>query len=251
MRPPRHFRFKRNHGILLAIMRGNLAPELKPTAIGRNIRGIEERIGRAAERAGRSPSEITLVAVTKTVDAAAVQEAFAAGLRHFGESQIQEAKEKIPGLSCLDPHPTWHMVGHLQTNKAKTATELFDVIHSVDSLKVAEAISQHAKCDMSVLVQVNVAREASKYGFALEDIIPALEHIARLPHLRIKGLMTIAQYAEDPEEVRPVFRRLRLMRDSLGLEHLSMGMSHDFEVAIEEGATLVRIGRAIFGGREE
>ncbi len=211
---------------------------------------IRKRIAKAAERAGRSPSEVTLVAVTKTVDAAAIQEAFAAGLRHFGESRIQEAKEKLP-LVCAPAGPTWHLVGHLQTNKAKTATELFDVIHSVDSLKVAEAISQHADCDMSVLVQVNVAGEASKYGFALQDTIAALEHIARLPHLRIKGLMTIAPYADDPEEVRPVFRRLRLMRDSLGLEHLSMGMSHDFEVAIEEGATMVRIGRAIFGEREE
>jgi hypothetical protein len=227
------------------------AQDLKATEIGRNVDAIRKRIARAAKKAGRSPSEVTLVAVTKTVDAAAIQEAFAAGLRHFGESRIQEAKEKIPGLSCLDPHPTWHMVGHLQTNKAKTATELFDVIHSIDSLKVAEAISQHATCDLSVLVQVNVAGEASKYGFALQDTIAALEHMARLPHLRIKGLMTIAPYADDTEEVRPVFRRLRLMRDSLGLEHLSMGMSHDFEVAIEEGATLVRIGRAIFGGREE
>jgi pyridoxal phosphate enzyme (YggS family) len=233
-------------------MGGNAsAQDLKATGIGGNVAAIRKRMSTAAERAGRSPSEVTLVAVTKTVDAAAIQEAFGAGLRHFGESRIQEAKEKLPQLSALQPAPTWHMVGHLQTNKAKTATELFDVIHSVDSLKVAEAISQHANRDLSVLVQVNVAREASKYGFALEDIIPALEHIARLPHLRIKGLMTIAPYADDPEEVRPVFRRLRLMRDSLGLGHLSMGMSHDFEVAIEEGATLVRIGRAIFGGREE
>jgi pyridoxal phosphate enzyme (YggS family) len=226
-------------------MGGNAsAQDLKATGIGGNVAAIRKRMSTAAERAGRSPSEVTLVAVTKTVDAAAIQEAFGAGLRHFGESRIQEAKEKLPQLSALQPAPTWHMVGHLQTNKAKTATELFDVIHSVDSLKVAEAISQHANRDLSVLVQVNVAREASKYGFALE-------HSARLPHLRIKGLMTIAPYADDPEEVRPVFRRLRLMRDSLGLGHLSMGMSHDFEVAIEEGATLVRIGRAIFGGREE
>ena len=233
-------------------MGGNTAAQdLKPTGISQNVAAIRKRIAEAAEKAGRSPSEVTLVAVTKTVDASAIQEAFAAGLRHFGESRIQEAKEKLPQLSALQPGPAWHMVGHLQTNKAKTATELFDVIHSVDSLKLAEAISQHADCDLSVLVQVNIAGEASKYGFALEDIIAALEHMARLPHLRIKGLMTIAPYADDPEEVRPVFRRLRLMRDSLGLEQLSMGMSHDFEVAIEEGATLVRIGRAIFGGREE
>jgi pyridoxal phosphate enzyme (YggS family) len=227
------------------------AQDLRATGIGGNVAAIRKRIAEAAEKAGRSPSEVTLVAVTKTVEAAAIQEAFAAGLRHFGESRIQEAKEKLPQLSALQPAPIWHLVGHLQTNKAKTATELFYVIHSVDSLKVAEAISQHADCDLSVLVQVNVAGEASKYGFALQDTIAALEHMARLPHLRIKGLMTIAPYADDPEEVRPVFKRLRLMRDSLGLVHLSMGMSHDFEVAIEEGATLVRIGRAIFGGREE
>ena len=224
---------------------------MKDARIKQNLAGIRKRIAKAAEKAGRSPSEVTLVAVTKTVDVSAIQEAFAAGLCHFGESRIQEAKDKIPALSCLDPRPTWHLVGHLQTNKAKTAAEMFDVIHSVDSLKVAEAISQYASRDMSVLVQVNVAGEASKYGFVLQDTIAALEHIARLPHLRIKGLMTIAPYADNPEEVRPVFRRLRLMRDSLGLEHLSMGMSHDFEVAIEEGATLVRIGRAIFGEREE
>jgi hypothetical protein len=215
------------------------------------VTAIQKRMAEAAEKASRSPSEITLVAVTKTVDAAAIKEAHAAGLRHFGESRIQAAREKLPLLSALQPAPTWHLVGHLQTNKAKTAAELFDIIHSVDSLKVAEAISQHAGRDISVLVQVNVAGEASKHGFALQDVIPALERIARLPHLRTKGLMTIAPYVDDPEEVRPVFRRLRLMRDSLGLEHLSMGMSDDFEVAIEEGATLVRIGRAIFGGREE
>jgi len=233
-------------------MGGNTAAQnLKTTAIGRNVAAIRKRIAKAAENAGRSPSEITLVAVTKTVDAPAIREAFTAGLRHFGESRIQEAREKLPQLSALQPAPTWHMVGHLQTNKAKTAAELFDVIHSVDSLKVAETISQHSNCDKLVLVQVNVAGESSKYGFALQDTIAALEHIARLPHLRINGLMTIAPYTDDPEEVRPVFRRLRLMRDSLGLEHLSMGMSHDFEVAIREGATMVRIGQAIFGEREE
>ena len=145
----------------------------------------------------------------------------------------------------------WHLVGHLQTNKAGAAAGLFGMIHSVDSLKVAEAISRHAGADMPVLIQVNVAGEASKHGFSLQDTIPALERIARLPRVRIKGLMTIAPYVDDPEDVRPVFRRLRLMRDALGLEHLSMGMSDDFEVAIEEGATLVRIGRAVFGKREE
>lgn len=231
--------------------RNTAAQDHKATAIGRNLATIRKRIASAADRSGRSPSEVTLVAVTKTIDAPAIREAFAAGLRHFGESRIQEAREKLPQLCDLQPAPAWHMVGHLQTNKAKTAAELFDLIHSVDSLKVAEALSQHADRDLSVLVQVNVAAESSKYGFTLQDTIAALEHIARLPHLRIKGLMTIAPYTDDPEEVRPVFRRLRLMRDSLGLEQLSMGMSHDFEVAIEEGATMVRIGQAIFGEREE
>ncbi|MBN2098530.1 MAG: YggS family pyridoxal phosphate-dependent enzyme [Dehalococcoidia bacterium] len=225
------------------------ARDPKTTAIGRNLAAIQKRIAGAAEKAGRSPSEITLVAVIKTVDAPAIREAFAAGLRHFGESRIQEAREKLPQLSDLQPAPTWHMVGHLQSNKAKTAAELFSVIHSVDSIKVAEALSQHANRDLSVLVQVNVAGEAGKFGLTLQDTIAALEHIACLPHLRTKGLMTIAPYTDDPDEVRPVFRRLRLMRDSLGLEHLSMGMSHDFEVAIEEGATMVRIGQAIFGER--
>lgn len=210
---------------------------------------VRKRIAAAARKAARSPSEITLVAVTKTVGAPAIREAFAAGLRHFGESRIQEAREKLPELAALQPAPTWHFVGHLQTNKARSAAEMFDVIHSVDSLRIAEVISQHCASDKHILVQVNVAGEPSKYGFALQDTIAALEHIARLPHLRIKGLMTIAPYADDPEEVRPVFRRLRLMRDSLGLEHLSMGMSHDFEVAVEEGATLVRVGTAIFGAR--
>ena len=172
-------------------------------------------------------------------------------MRDFGESRIQEAGEKIPSLSRLCPGSVWHLVGHLQTNKAKPAAGLFHMIHSVDSIKVAEALSQHAAADIPVLVQVNVAGEASKHGFSLPDTIPALERIARLPHLRIKGLMTIAPYVDDAEEVRPVFHQLRLMRDALGLEHLSMGMSDDFEVAIEEGATLVRIGRAIFGRRED
>jgi PLP dependent protein len=231
--------------------RNTAAQDLKTTAIRRNLAAIRKRMAAAAEKAGRPPAEITLVAVTKTVEAQGIREAFAEGLRHFGESRIQEAREKLPQLSDLQPAPTWHMVGHVQTNKAKTAAELFGVIHSVDSLKVAEAISQHSDCDKPVLVQVNVAGESSKYGFALQDTIAALEHIARLPHLRIRGLMTIAPYTDDPEEIRPVFRRLRLLRDSVGLEHLSMGMSHDFEVAIQEGATMVRIGQAIFGEREE
>lgn len=233
------------------MVRDTEAQQQGAATIKRNVAAIRKRIAGAAARAGRSPSEVTLVAVTKMVDPPAIREAFAAGLLDFGESRIQEAREKIPSLSVLCPNSVWHLVGHLQTNKAGAAAGLFGMIHSVDSLKVAEAISRHAGADMPVLIQVNVAGEASKHGFSLQDTIPALERIARLPCVRIKGLMTIAPYVDDPEDVRPVFRRLRLMRDALGLEHLSMGMSDDFEVAIEEGATLVRIGRAVFGKREE
>ncbi len=227
------------------------APGNGAASIKRNVDAIRKRMEAAAARAGRRPSEVTLVAVTKMVGPPAIQEAFAAGLRHFGESRVQEASEKIPSLLPLCPGSSWHLVGHLQTNKARPAAALFNLIHSVDSLKVAEAISQHAVADVAVLIQVNVAGEASKHGFSVPDTIPALESVARLPRVRIRGLMTIAPYTDDPEQVRPVFRQLRLMRDALGLEHLSMGMSDDFEVAIEEGATLVRIGRAIFGRQEE
>jgi hypothetical protein len=216
-----------------------------------NIRELKRRVARAADRSGRSPDNITIIAVTKTIEPRLIQEAFKAGMRHFGESRIQEAKDKIGQLSDLQPLPTWHMVGHLQTNKAGLAVELFHFIQSVDSIRLAEVISRRAQCDMPILLQVNVSSEASKFGFPPDQVSLALEVIARFPHLQIRGLMTIAPLATNPEEVRPFFRQLRLLRDSLGLEHLSMGMTDDFEVAIEEGATMVRIGRAIFGQREE
>ncbi len=217
--------------------------------IERNVRDLEQHIATAAERAGRSPTEITLVTVTKTIDPPLIRQAFEAGIRHFGENRVQEARSKIEQLSTLHPPPTWHMVGHLQTNKAKMAVELFDVIQSVDSVRLAEAISRHAPQNIPILIQVNVAEEASKSGFSLDEVSSAVEEIARLTHLEIKGMMTIAPLTSNPEEVRPVFKQLRLLRDSLGLEHLSMGMTDDFEVAIEEGATIVRIGRAVFGER--
>lgn len=227
------------------------APIVKQTGVDRNVREIQQRIAGAAEKAGRSPSEITLIAVTKTVGVNGIREAFAAGIRHFGESRVQEARNKIDQLSSLEPHPAWHLVGHLQTNKAKPAVELFDFIHSVDSAKVAQAISDHALRGISVLIQVNVAGEESKSGFSPDEISQAVTEISSLPHIDVRGLMTIAPYTRHPEDVRPVFRRLRQLRDSLGLEQLSMGMTDDFEVAIEEGATMVRIGRAIFGDRED
>jgi len=215
-----------------------------------NIRELERRVARAAERADRSPAGISIIAVTKTVETELIQRAFAAGMRHFGESRVQEAKAKIGQISPLQPSPTWHMVGHLQTNKAKTAVELFDVIHSVDSVRLAEVISREAQHNIPVLLEVNVSGETTKSGFSLAEVRSATHQIARLPHLEVKGLMTIAPFFSDPEEARPFFRKLRLLRDSLGLEHLSMGMTDDFEIAIEEGATMIRIGRGIFGERK-
>ncbi len=217
--------------------------------ITRNLRDVERRIAQAAQRAGRSPAEITIVAVTKGLTAQAIEAALEAGIRHIGENRVQEARGKIARLSNLQPCPTWHMVGHLQTNKVKTAVEIFDIIHSIDSLRLAEALSGRARNTIPVLLQVNISGEEPKSGFSEAELPKAAEDVARLSMLKVKGLMTIAPLVSDPEEVRPIFRRLRELRDSLGLEHLSMGMSDDFEVAVGEGATMVRIGRAIFGER--
>jgi pyridoxal phosphate enzyme (YggS family) len=218
--------------------------------IERNFREVERRIAQAAQRVGRSPAEITIVAVTKEVSPHAIEAALEAGIMHIGENKVQEAMEKIARLSNLQPCPTWHLVGHLQTNKVKTAVEIFDIIHSIDSLRLAQAISHRVQSTFPVLLQVNVSEEKTKSGFSVAELPRAAEEVARLPRLEVKGLMTIAPLVSDPEEVRPIFRRLRQLRDSLGLEHLSMGMSDDFEVAVEEGATMVRIGRVIFGERK-
>ena len=220
------------------------------TDIEANIEEVKLRIARACERVGRSPDTVTVVAVTKTVEPSAVATVFKLGIKHFGENRVQEAERKIRQLDWLEPHPTWHLVGHLQTNKVKVAMELFDIIHSIDSVRLAEVISRCTETTLPVLLEVNVSGEASKGGFSVVEVAPALEAISRLPRIEIKGLMTIAPMVADAEEVRPVFKKLCSLRDSLGLEHLSMGMTDDFEVAVEEGATLVRIGRAIFGERE-
>ena len=222
-----------------------------------NLRSVRERVASACQRAGRSPDEVTIVGVSKTFPPALVVEACGAGLTDFGENRVQEAATKIPAVEALGSRPRWHLVGHLQTNKVKTALGLFDIIHSVDSLHLAESISRQVanlpvrQADpLPILLEVNVAGEASKFGLRPEETGPALEQIARLPGLAVQGLMTVAPLADDPEEVRPVFRELRRLRDDLGLRDLSMGMTDDFEIAIEEGATIVRIGRAIFGPRE-
>lgn len=217
--------------------------------VAENVELVQRRIATACERAKRSPGEVTLVAVTKTVDVASIEAAFNAGIRHFGENRVQEARPKIELLRGLGPGVTWHMVGHLQTNKAKTASAVFDIIQSVDSLRLAEILDSSAQKKLPVLIQVNVSSEATKSGFSPPEVGEAVRQIQRLPNLQVEGLMTIAPWAADPEQARPAFRRLRELRDALGLTHLSMGMTDDFEVAIEEDATIVRIGRAIFGER--
>jgi hypothetical protein len=220
-------------------------------SIAENLAVVRERIARACERAGRSPGDITLVGVSKGQPAEAIVEAVAAGLEDIGENRVQEAAPKIERCTELGARPRWHLVGHLQTNKAKAAIGLFDILQSVDSTRLAEALGKHAGAPLPVLLEVNVAQEATKFGFTPEALPEALEHVRSLPNLDVRGLMTIAPQAGDHEAVRPVFRRLRELRDQLGLAELSMGMTDDFEVAIEEGATMVRVGRAIFGERPQ
>jgi pyridoxal phosphate enzyme (YggS family) len=217
--------------------------------IEKNVQEVQQRIARACERAGRSPDKVTLVAVTKTIGVPSILAAFEAGIRHFGENRVQEAKPKIAELASLKADATWHMIGHLQSNKARTACDIFDIIHSVDSLKLARTLSGCCREQMPVFVEVNIASEETKSGFALAEIEQAVQQIKVLPNLRVDGLMTIAPWVADAEQVRPVFRRLMALGQQLGLSQLSMGMTDDFEVAIEEGATMVRIGRAIFGER--
>jgi PLP dependent protein len=219
--------------------------------IEENIREVRRRMAQACERSRRSVDEITLVAVTKGFEAQAVRAAFNSGINNFGENRVQEAEGKIAQLADLRPAATWHMVGHLQSNKAKVAVELFDIIHSVDSIKLAEILNRRAERPLSVLLEVNVSGELSKAGFSLVELTAAIREIGELPNLKLMGLMTVAPFVPDPEAVRPVFRKLRELRDTMGLKHLSMGMTDDFEVAIEEGATIIRIGRAIFGERRQ
>lgn len=221
-----------------------------------NIRQVRARVAAAAERSGRSPEAVTIVGVSKTVGIEAIQTAYSFGLKEFGENRVQEAREKISAFR--PPLIRWRLIGHLQSNKSARAAEIFDVIESVDSLKLASALNQHAAAHdkhLRILIQINIAAETGKSGLALADLAE-IASIIQLPQLKVEGLMTIAPYTDQPEEVRPVFRRLRELRDSLRQEypqsewrHLSMGMTADFEIAIAEGATIVRIGRAIFGER--
>jgi pyridoxal phosphate enzyme (YggS family) len=211
---------------------------------------VTSRIAAACARAGRDPAGVTIVAVSKSFGPQAVLELYRAGQRHFGENRVQEAALKIPEVARAGATPVWHFVGHLQTNKVAAALRLFAILHSVDSLKLAEAISRRATRPVDILLEVNVAHEPAKYGFDPAEVDAAVRAVSRLPNLNLRGLMTVAPLVENPEEVRPLFRRLRELRDAQGLAELSMGMTNDFEVAVEEGATLVRIGRALFGERE-
>jgi hypothetical protein len=211
-----------------------------------NLERVRERVARAAQRAGRRPEDILLIGVSKTVPAERVREAIAAGLPALGENRVQEAKEKIRVLGRPVP---WHLIGHLQTNKVKDALDLFDVIQSVDRPALAAELARRARRPVDVLVEVNLAGELAKSGFAPAEVKPALDVLAALPNLRVRGLMAIPPAAADAEQTRPWFRTLRELRDAAELAELSMGMSADFEVAIEEGATMVRVGTAIFGER--
>ena len=219
------------------------------TGIAANLRVVRGRIAAACERAGRAPHDVTLVGISKTHDASVVAEAYRAGLRDFGENRIQEAAAKIIQLRAQGVTPRWHLVGHLQRNKARAALDLFDILHSVDSEELGRALDARASRRVKVLVEVNVAAEESKHGVSVSDAPALVRLLQGLPNIDVAGLMTVAPQADDPEEVRGVFRELRKLRDALGLRELSMGMTGDFEIAIEEGSTLVRVGRAIFGTR--
>lgn len=226
-------------------------------SVADNLKTVRDRIVAAAERAGRDPASVALVTVTKTVDAARIREAVAAGAAILGENRVQEAREKIERLGSI---ASWHLIGHLQTNKAKYAVKLFDLIHSVDAADLATELDrQAAKAGKTqdVLIEVNIAGEEQKAGVAFDDAIGLIRSAAALKHIQVRGLMTMPPYSENPEDSRPHYRRLRELAEAVNeesipgtsMEVLSMGMSGDFEVAIEEGATLVRVGTAIFGAR--
>jgi pyridoxal phosphate enzyme (YggS family) len=233
------------------------------TSLEQRLESIRARIAAAAGRAGRDPSAITLVAVSKTQPPEVIQAAYALGLRNFGENRVEEAEDKTDRLPA---DISWHMIGHIQSRKAKRVVPRFDFVHSVDSVKLARRLDRLCADrpePLPVLLEFNVSGESSKYGFAADQwqvghelpatLLVDLEEIVTLPYLRVEGVMTMAPIVTNAEEARPVFVRLRQLRDALAVafpqatwRHLSMGMTDDFEVAIEEGATLVRVGRAIF-----
>ncbi len=208
---------------------------------------LEERIERAAARAGRRRKDVTLVAITKTFPASTIREAYALGVRHFGENYVQEFESKAPEVSDL-AGARFHFVGHLQSNKARRAAELFQVIETVDSERLSSKINDIG-ADMEVMLEVKLSPEQAKSGAELERLPRLVEAVRGCANLRLTGLMTMPPWSDDPEQSRPYFQRLRRLAEEHGLSCLSMGMSQDFEVAIEEGATHLRIGTALFGPR--
>jgi pyridoxal phosphate enzyme (YggS family) len=229
------------------------------STVATRLEQVRERIAAAAARAGRRPEEITLVGASKTVDVARIAAAVAAGLRDIGENYVQEARQKRAAPELQEFDIRWHLIGHLQTNKAKAAVELFDVIQTLDSARLAGVLARHAAARgkrLPVLLEVDYTGLPGRTGLRPEAVDDVVETLAGLPALEVVGLMTVPAPGLAPAETRAVFRRLRLLRDSLAAryprfswQHLSMGMTDDFEWAIEEGATIVRIGRAIFGER--
>jgi pyridoxal phosphate enzyme (YggS family) len=225
--------------------------------IEENLLKVKERIGDAATRVGRDPAQITLIAVSKTVETERIREAISAGMTTFGENYVQEARTKIEEIGQTGVQ--WHFIGHLQTNKAKYAVRLFDLIQAVDSIKVAKELDKRAAASgkvMDCLIEVNISQEESKFGITSEYTRTLAQEMTKLKNISLKGLMTMPPYFDDPEPARPYFIALRTLqekiaREGIPLPELSMGMSTDFEVAIEEGATMVRVGRAIFGERSE
>lgn len=221
------------------------------------LQQVLENIARAAEKSGRRPEDVQLVAVTKTMPVPVIKEAIGLGVTRIGENKVQEIREKY---DQIDEDVEWHMIGHLQSNKVKYILDKVALIHSLDRMSLAWELEKKAAkkgVQVPVLVQVNVAEEESKFGLRVPEVLPFLEKLADFPHIAVKGLMTMAPYVSDPEQTRPVFSGLRELRDKIAAqkyEHvrmdiLSMGMTNDYQVAIEEGATMVRIGSAIFGER--
>jgi len=226
--------------------------------IQKNIQIVQENIQKACKRAGRKPSEVTLIAVSKTKPLSMIEEAYAAGMCEFGENKPQEMRDKA---KVLDVPVHWHMIGTLQSNKIKYVVGTACMIHSVDSLVLAMAIEKEAEKKnlvMDILLEVNMAMEESKHGFTVEEIYSVVSEIAKMPHLSLRGLMTVAPYTENAEENRIYFRKMKELLvdinskniDNISMDCLSMGMSSDYEVAIEEGATMVRVGTGIFGERD-
>ncbi len=221
---------------------------------------IQQRMDAACARSGRSNADVELIAVSKTVSAEFVRSAINSGVKILGENRVQEAEPKMSELSDLREKVEWHLIGHLQSNKARKAVTLFDVVQTIDNEELAlrlDRIANESGKKLSVMLEVNLGEETSKAGAKKSEVFLLIEKVAQLKFLELKGLMTVPPFLDDPEDVRPFFRELRNLRDEalrLGLagsnfSHLSMGMSHDFEVAIEEGATFIRIGTALFGAR--